>query len=163
MMRKIIHWIVAIVLLVGIVGGVAAWLTVRLIPRPLAEADLSQLFSIDLLYHKIDEGGTLRSQFVDYHREDPEAEEILSLLDECSYRKGFARRSADSGLTVLVLAGDTFAEAQFTSLAIGRDGTVRIGNGIYELVGGEETSAKLLEALLTYLPAEAAAASAAAA
>ena len=38
---------------------------------------------------------------------------------------------------------------------------MRIGNGIYELVGGEETSAKLLEALLTYLPAEAAAAAAA--
>lgn len=161
MVRKIIHWVVAIVLVVGIVGGLAAWLTVRLIPRPLTEADLSQLFSIDLLYQEMEEGGTLRSQFVDYHREDPEAEEILGLLDECSYRKGFAWRSADSGLTVFVLAGDTFAEARFVSLAIGRDGTVRIGNDIYELVGGEETSAKLLEALLTYLPAEAAAAAAA--
>ena len=154
MTGKIIHRCIAFVLAGVIVAGITVYLTLTLITHPLTSADASQLYTLIISYDEILENGEYNSRHIDFEQDDAETEEVLDLLHEYSYRKGFTLHSEFSGLSIILLAGDTFEEARFTSLNIGRDGTVRIGNDACELIGGEETSEKLIDALLPYIPAE---------
>ena len=54
MVRKIVRGIIAIVLLVGIVGGLAAWLTVNLVAHPLASFEREDISILLITHYEID-------------------------------------------------------------------------------------------------------------
>ena len=66
MVRKIVRVIVAIVLLVGIVGGLAAWLTVNLVTHPLASFEREDISILLITHYESDEQGIVRPRVADY-------------------------------------------------------------------------------------------------
>ena len=140
MVRKIVRGIVAIVLLVGIVGGLAAWLTVNLVTHPLASFEREDI-SILLITH-----------YEDFQPQTQQAAEVSEFLQEQQYRRNFTFKRCYPEISVSVLL-DEGDEQMLYTVDIACDGIVQANETRGTLIGGEEAAAKLIAALLPYLSA----------
>ena len=143
MVRKIVRGIVAIVLLVGIVGGLAAWLTVNLVTHPLASFEREDI-SILLITHY--------ERVVDFQPQTQQAAEVSEFLQEQQYRRNFTFKRCYPEISVSVLL-DEGDEQMLYTVDIACDGIVQANETRGTLIGGEEAAAKLIAALLPYLSA----------
>ncbi len=152
MVRKIVRGIIAIVLLVGIVGGLAAWLTVNLVARSLASFEREDISILLITHYESDEQGVVRPRVVDFQPQTQQAAEVSELLQEQQYRRNFTFKRCYPEISVSVLLGEGDEQMLYT-VDIACDGTVQVNETRGTLIGGEEAAAKLIAALLPYLSA----------
>lgn len=152
MVRKIVRGIIAIVLLVGIVGGLAAWLTVNLVAHPLASFEREDISILLITHYESDEQGVVRPRVVDFQPQTQQAAEVSELLQEQQYRRNFTFKRCYPEISVSVLLGEGDEQMLYT-VDIACDGTVQVNETRGALIGGEEAAAKLIAALLPYLSA----------
>ena len=86
MVKRVITRIVAIVLLIGIVGGLAAWLTVNLVTHPLASFEREDISILLITHYESDEQGIVRPRVVDFQPQTQQAAEVSEFLQEQQYR-----------------------------------------------------------------------------
>lgn len=152
MVRKIVRGIIAIVLLVGIVGGLAAWLTVNLVAHPLASFEREDISILLITHYESDEQGVVRPRVVDFQPQTQQAAEVSELLQEQQYRRNFTFKRCYPEISVSVLLGEGDEQMLYT-VDIACDGTVQVNETRGTLIGGEEEASKLIAALLPYLSA----------
>ncbi len=152
MVRKIVRGIVAIVLLVGIVGGLAAWLTVNLVTHPLASFEREDISILLITHYESDEQGIVRPRVVDFQPQTQQAAEVSEFLQEQQYRRNFTFKRCYPEISVSVLL-DEGDEQMLYTVDIACDGIVQANETRGTLIGGEEAAAKLIAALLPYLSA----------
>ena len=152
MVRKIVRGIVAIVLLVGIVGGLAAWLTVNLVTHPLASFEREDISILLITHYESDEQGIVRPRVVDFQPQTQQAAEVSEFLQEQQYRRNFTFKRCYPEISVSVLL-DEGDEQMLYTVDIACDGIVQANETRGTLIGGEEAAAKLIGALLPYLSA----------
>ena len=152
MVRKIVRGIVAIVLLVGIVGGLAAWLTVNLVTHPLASFEREDISILLITHYESDEQGIVRPRVVDFQPQTQQAAEVSEFLQEQQYRRNFTFKRCYPEISVSVLL-DEGDEQMLYTVDIACDGIVQVNETRGTLIGGEEAAAKLVAALLPYLSA----------
>ena len=152
MVRKIVRGIVAIVLLVGIVGGLAAWLTVNLVAHPLASFEREDISILLITHYESDEQGIVRPRVVDFQPQTQQAAEVSEFLQEQQYRRNFTFKRCYPEISVSVLL-DEGDEQMLYTVDIACDGIVQVNETRGTLIGGEEAAAKLIAALLPYLSA----------
>ena len=152
MVKRVITRIIAIVLLVGIVGGVAAWLTVNLVAHPLASFEREDISILLITHYESDEQGVVRPRVVDFQPQTQQAAEVSELLQEQQYRRNFTFKRCYLEISVSVLLGEGDEQMLYT-VDIACDGTVQVNETRGTLIGGEEAAAKLIAALLPYLSA----------
>ncbi len=152
MVRKIVRGIVAIVLLVGIVGGLAAWLTVNLVTHPLASFEREDISILLIAHYESDEQGIVRPRVVDFQPQTQQAAEVSEFLQEQQYRRNFTFKRCYPEISVSVLL-DEGDEQMLYTVDIACDGIVQVNETRGTLIGGEEAAAKLIAALLPYLSA----------
>lgn len=152
MVRKIVRGIIAIVLLVGIVGGLAAWLTVNLVAHPLASFEREDISILLITHYESDEQGVVRPRVVDFQPQTQQAAEVSELLQEQQYRRNFTFKRCYPEISVSVLL-DEGDEQMLYTVDIACDGTVQVNETRGTLIGGEEEASKLIAALLPYLSA----------
>lgn len=152
MVRKIVRGIVAIVLLVGIVGGLAAWLTVNLVTHPLASFEREDISILLITHYESDEQGIVRPRVVDFQPQTQQAAEVSEFLQEQQYRRNFTFKRCYPEISVSVLL-DEGDEQMLYTVDIACDGIVQVNETRGTLIGGEEAAAKLIAALLPYLSA----------
>ena len=152
MVRKIVRGIVAIVLLVGIVGGLAAWLTVNLVTHPLASFEREDISILLITHYESDEQGIVRPRVVDFQPQTQQAAEVSEFLQEQQYRRNFTFKRCYPEISVSVLLGEGDEQMLYT-VDIACDGIVQVNETRGTLIGGEEAAAKLIAALLPYLSA----------
>ena len=129
MVKRVITRIVAIVLLIGIVGGLAAWLTVNLVTHPLASFEREDI-SILLITHY---------------------EEVSELLQNQKFRRGFTFKPCYPEISISFLLGEG---GELYTVNIAYDGIVQVNEIRGMLSGGGEAAESLIAALLPYIPAE---------
>ena len=151
MVRKIVRGIVAIVLLVGIVGGLAAWLTVN-VTHPLASFEREDISILLITHYESDEQGIVRPRVVDFQPQTQQAAEVSEFLQEQQYRRNFTFKRCYPEISVSVLL-DEGDEQMLYTVDIACDGIVQANETRGTLIGGEEAAAKLIAALLPYLSA----------
>ena len=152
MVKRVITQIVAIVLLVGIVGGLASWLTVNLVTHPLASFGREDISILLITHYESDEQGVVRPRVVDFQPQTQQAAEVSELLQEQQYRRNFTFKRCYPEISVSVLLGEGDEQMLYT-VDIACDGTVQVNETRGTLIGGEEAAAKLIAALLPYLSA----------
>ena len=152
MVKRVITRIIAIVLLVGIVGGLAAWLTVNLVAHPLASFEREDISILLITHYESDEQGVVRPRVVDFQPQTQQAAEVSELLQEQQYRRNFTFKRCYPEISVSVLLGEGDEQMLYT-VDIACDGTVQVNEIRGTLIGGEEAAAKLIAALLPYLSA----------
>lgn len=152
MVRKIVRGIVAIVLLVGIVGGLAAWLTVNLVTHPLASFEREDISILLITHYESDEQGIVRPRVVDFQPQTQQAAEVSEFLQEQQYRRNFTFKRCYPEISVSVLL-DEGDEQMLYTVDIACDGIVQVNETRGTLIGEEEAAAKLIAALLPYLSA----------
>ena len=152
MVRKIVRGIIAIVLLVGIVGGLAAWLTVNLVAHPLASFEREDISILLITHYESDEQGIVRPRVVDFQPQTQQAAEVSEFLQEQQYRRNFTFKRCYPEISVSVLL-DEGDEQMLYTVDIACDGIVQANETRGTLIGGEEAAAKLIAALLPYLSA----------
>lgn len=152
MVKRVITWIVAIVLLVGIVGGLAAWLTVNLVTHPLASFGREDISILLITHYESDEQGVVRPRVVDFQPQTQQAAEVSELLQEQQYRRNFTFKRCYPEISVSFLLGKGDEQMLYT-VDIACDGIVQVNETRGTLIGGEEAAAKLIAALLPYLSA----------
>lgn len=152
MVRKIVRGIIAIVLLVGIVGGLASWLTVNLVTHPLASFGREDISILLITHYESDEQGVVRPRVVDFQPQTQQAAEVSELLQEQQYRRNFTFKRCYPEISVSVLLGEGDEQMLYT-VDIACDGTVQVNETRGALIGGEEEASKLIAALLPYLSA----------
>ena len=152
MVKRVITRIVAIVLLIGIVGGLAAWLTVNLVTHPLASFEREDISILLITHYESDEQGIVRPRVVDFQPQTQQAAEVSEFLQEQQYRRNFTfnRCYPEISVSVLLDEGD---EQMLYTVDIACDGIVQANETRGTLIGGEEAAAKLIAALLPYLSA----------
>ena len=152
MVKRVITRIIAIVLLVGIVGGLAAWLTVNLVAHPLASFEREDISILLITHYESDEQGIVRPRVVDFQPQTQQAAEVSEFLQEQQYRRNFTFKRCYPEISVSVLLGEGDEQMLYT-VDIACDGTVQVNETRGTLIGGEEAAAKLIAALLPYLSA----------
>ena len=152
MVKRVITRIVAIVLLVGIVGGLAAWLTVNLVTHPLASFGREDISILLITHYESDEQGVVRPRVVDFQPQTQQAAEVSELLQEQQYRRNFTFKRCYPEISVSVLLGEGDEQMLYT-VDIACDGIVQVNETRGALIGGEEAASKLIAALLPYLSA----------
>ena len=152
MVKRVITRIIAIVLLVGIVGGLAAWLTVNLVAHPLASFEREDISILLITHYESDEQGVVRPRVVDFQPQTQQAAEVSELLQEQQYRRNFTFKRCYPEISVSVLL-DEGDEQMLYTVDIACDGIVQANETRGTLIGGEEAAAKLIAALLPYLSA----------
>ncbi len=152
MVKRVITRIIAIVLLVGIVGGLAAWLTVNLVAHPLASFEREDISILLITHYESDEQGVVRPRVVDFQPQTQQAAEVSELLQEQQYRRNFTFKRCYPEISVSVLLGEGDEQMLYT-VDIACDGTVQVNETRGTLIGGEEEASKLIAALLPYLSA----------
>lgn len=152
MVKRVITRIIAIVLLVGIVGGLAAWLTVNLVARSLASFEREDISILLITHYESDEQGVVRPRVVDFQPQTQQAAEVSELLQEQQYRRNFTFKRCYPEISVSVLLGEGDEQMLYT-VDIACDGTVQVNETRGTLIGGEEEASKLIAALLPYLSA----------
>ena len=150
MVKRVITRIVAIVLLVGIVGGLAAWLTVNLVAHPLASFEREDISILLITHYESDEQGVVRPRVVDFQPQTQQAAEVSELLQEQQYRRNFTFKRCYPEISVSVLLGEGDEQMLYT-VDIACDGIVQVNETRGALIGGEEAASKLIAALLPYL------------
>ena len=139
MVKRVITRIVAIVLLIGIVGGLAAWLTVNLVTHPLASFEREDI-SILLITH-----------YEDYQSRSQQAAEVSELLQNQKFRRGFTFKPCYPEISISFLLGEG---GELYTVNIAYDGIVQVNEIRGMLSGGGEAAESLIAALLPYIPAE---------
>ena len=152
MVKRVITRIVAIVLLIGIVGGLAAWLTVNLVTHPLASFEREDISILLITHYESDEQGIVRPRVVDFQPQTQQAAEVSEFLQEQQYRRNFTFKRCYPEISVSVLL-DEGDEQMLYTVDIACDGIVQANETRGTLIGGEEAAAKLIAALLPYLSA----------
>ena len=152
MVKRVITRIVAIVLLVGIVGGLATWLTVNLVAHPLASFEREDISILLITHYESDEQGVVRPRVADYQSRSQQAAEISELLQEQQYRRNFTCKRCYPEISVSFLLGKGDEQMLYT-VDIACDGIVQVNETRGTLIGGEEAAAELIAALLPYLSA----------
>ena len=152
MVKRVITRIIAIVLLVGIVGGLAAWLTVNLVAHPLASFEREDISILLITHYESDEQGIVRPRVVDFQPQTQQAAEVSEFLQEQQYRRNFTFKRCYPEISVSVLL-DEGDEQMLYTVDIACDGIVQANETRGTLIGGEEAAAKLIAALLPYLSA----------
>ena len=152
MVKRVITRIVAIVLLIGIVGGLAAWLTVNLVTHPLASFEREDISILLMTHYESDEQGVVRPRVVDFQPQTQQAAEVSELLQEQQYRRNFTFKRCYPEISVSVLL-DEGDEQMLYTVDIACAGIVQANETRGTLIGGEEAAAKLIAALLPYLSA----------
>ena len=152
MVKRVITRIIAIVLLVGIVGGLAAWLTVNFVAHPLASFEREDISILLITHYESDEQGVVRPRVVDFQPQTQQAAEVSELLQEQQYRRNFTFKRCYPEISVSVLLGEGDEQMLYT-VDIACDGIVQVNETRGTLIGGEEAAAKLIAALLPYLSA----------
>ena len=152
MVKRVVTRIIAIVLLVGIVGGLAAWFTVNLVTHPLASFGREDISILLITHYESDEQGVVRPRVVDFQPQTQQAAEISELLQEQQYRRNFTFKRCYPEISVSFLLGESDEQMLYT-VDIACDGIVQVNETRGTLIGGEEAAAKLIAALLPYLSA----------
>ena len=151
MVRKIVRGIVAIVLLVGIVGGLAAWLTVNLVTHPLASFEREDISILLITHYESDEQGIVRPRVVDFQPQTQQAAEVSELLQNQKFRRGFTFKPCYPEISISFLLGEG---GELYTVNIAYDGIVQVNEIRGMLSGGGEAAESLIAALLPYIPAE---------
>ena len=151
MVKRVITRIVAIVLLIGIVGGLAAWLTVNLVTHPLASFEREDISILLITHYESDEQGIVRPRVADYQSRSQQAAEVSELLQNQKFRRGFTFKPCYPEISISFLLGEG---GELYTVNIAYDGIVQVNETRGMLSGGGEAAESLIAALLPYIPAE---------
>ena len=150
MVKRVITRIVAIVLLIGIVGGLAAWLTVNLVTHPLASFEREDISILLITHYESDEQGIVRPRVVDFQPQTQQAAEVSELLQNQKFRRGFTFKPCYPEISISFLLGEG---GELYTVNIAYDGIVQVNEIRGMLSGGGEAAESLIAALLPYIPA----------
>ena len=151
MVKRVIPRIVATVLLIGIVGGLAAWLTVNLVTHPLASFEREDISILLITHYESDEQGIVRPRVVDFQPQTQQAAEVSELLQNQKFRRGFTFKPCYPEISISFLLGEG---GELYTVNIAYDGIVQVNEIRGMLSGGGEAAESLTAALLPYIPAE---------
>ena len=145
MVKRVITRIVAIVLLIGIVGGLAA------VTHPLASFEREDISILLITHYESDEQGIVRPRVADYQSRSQQAAEVSELLQNQKFRRGFTFKPCYPEISISFLLGEG---GELYTVNIAYDGIVQVNEIRGMLSGGGEAAESLIAALLPYIPAE---------